>query len=1200
MSVHNADDQANAPRFYSVPPEQMVQRPPKFSGDDDVDPMDFLDAFESACDWNNWVTDHRKLMVVRQCLTGSARRRMEKLHGDVVGYKEGKEKSFLARFRKEYVTSEWLAAYRRAYSRREQQEGETASKYFMTMLDLLKRADPNGMTREGDVVAVIRGGLLPQYTFHFMTFAKLQESKVDNEEGDITLEQLSEILKMVDQCTTPKIVRGMDHVIKPNNRMGNSIGVHAVDYGQKRNEIAESDPFESRINARLQYMENEMFNFMDRLEAKFGAVDAPRARNAGPGSECYNCHENGHSSRECINPSTRSQQVRRCTWRTPGFSVGPSTSGQEGQTDKRNPEKLLKRSNDKKPVLNNMVGCIEAESIEREYVPIYAAEPSNTKKEGRTEKEEAIYQQRLKNLAKARAALNEQRKLDKEAVARGEVAPSLIKKAMKQVPTIMDPQGQIRKFNMEQALWNMTVPVPFPQLMYHAPELRLEVLDKMGAAPKIAARVKREEDPSDAMETNTSSIVASKGNRKTEVSHVQVDTTAETFGTGLQTVLAAVEDETIAFLVDGGASVSILPKYWIDKLGKTSQIQKPVGEQLKVLRFGGGDTEETVGVITLDLLMSEDVEVRQSFYVVMNQHTPCILGIDFLTKARVMFDAEEQCLYFRVRDTEGTEEDTIYVVPTHPGNGRGGNHAYDGVLDADENHVVAINVMNAENGKEQIVYLAESLVLSSGEVQFVRLDLHEQAKYWDHEQMLESGIHLVRKGVVMIPAMLAKDRPYYVVLLDASEQSVKLNHGDMLGRIKPVKQKSTESIDIMTSMEEIVELLNHLYRGTECYQIPSVQEGPWFLPTTELVTSLQREHQHVIDINSCVLEPASEKAKSSVEPQDNDSRLEGFDIDKGLDSEQKRAIQELIIKYRHVFATSLRDVQAVKAPPYKIQLKENATPKKVTPRMVPHDANLWFKGFIEELLAMNLIEPCTGPWAAAVVLIPADRDKRKPRRRRKFQAVRNPPKLKLNKASDPVPLWSVEINVADGHYSDSEAELSDEPSEQIFQGIYPKAPPPRKKANDIEGQRSEFTSVVPKGQAGNKDPYRLCLDYQPVNAETVDSAYPIPNINFLFTLLTGAKYFTLFDALKGYWQLELDEESRDLTGFTTTFGQFRWTRLPMGLKGAPGAWQSVVNDIFSEELLKYFVIYSSGQNWCTKIKINIVSPPYDCDFCVLV
>jgi hypothetical protein len=26
-------------------------------------------------------------------------------------------------------------------------------------------------------------------------------------------------------------------------------------------------------------------------------------------------------------------------------------------------------------------------------------------------------------------------------------------------------------------------------------------------------------------------------------------------------------------------------------------------------------------------------------------------------------------------------------------------------------------------------------------------------------------------------------------------------------------------------------------------------------------------------------------------------------------------------------------------------------------------------------------------------------------------------------------------------------------------------------------------------------------------------------------------------------------------------------------------------------------IYSRGQNWCTKLKINIASPPYVCDFC---
>ena len=202
-----------------------------------------------------------------------------------------------------------------------------------------------------------------------------------------------------------------------------------------------------------------------------------------------------------------------------------------------------------------------------------------------------------------------------------------------------------------------------------------------------------------------------------------------------------------------------------------------------------------------------------------------------------------------------------------------------------------------------------------------------------------------------------------------------------------------------------------------------------------------------------------------------------------------------------------------------------------------------------------------------------NRDKRKARKRRKYQPVRNPPKMQVNTTMDPVPLWNIEMDDEAIASVNDEGDISDEPSEQVFQGPYPKAPLPNKISMDVDGNQREFTSVVPRGQAGNKDPYRLCLDYKPVNAESVDSAYPIPNINFLFTILSGANYFSLFDALKGYWQLELDEESRDLTGFTTTFGQFRWTRLPMGLKGAPGAWQSVKNDIFTEEWLKFFIIY---------------------------
>jgi len=48
----------------------------------------------------------------------------------------------------------------------------------------------------------------------------------------------------------------------------------------------------------------------------------------------------------------------------------------------------------------------------------------------------------------------------------------------------------------------------------------------------------------------------------------------------------------------------------------------------------------------------------------------------------------------------------------------------------------------------------------------------------------------------------------------------------------------------------------------------------------------------------------------------------------------------------------------------------------------------------------------------------------------------------------------------------------------------------------------------------------------------------------------GTKHYAVFYALKGYHQIELDEESRALTTFMTPFGRFRYIRLPFGLSSA--------------------------------------------------
>ena len=58
--------------------------------------------------------------------------------------------------------------------------------------------------------------------------------------------------------------------------------------------------------------------------------------------------------------------------------------------------------------------------------------------------------------------------------------------------------------------------------------------------------------------------------------------------------------------------------------------------------------------------------------------------------------------------------------------------------------------------------------------------------------------------------------------------------------------------------------------------------------------------------------------------------------------------------------------------------------------------------------------------------------------------------------------------------------------------------------------------------------------------------FPSPK-DIVSTIPCNTKYFAVFDCVHGYWQLELDEESKPLTTFLTEFGRYRYRRAPMGL-----------------------------------------------------
>ena len=98
---------------------------------------------------------------------------------------------------------------------------------------------------------------------------------------------------------------------------------------------------------------------------------------------------------------------------------------------------------------------------------------------------------------------------------------------------------------------------------------------------------------------------------------------------------------------------------------------------------------------------------------------------------------------------------------------------------------------------------------------------------------------------------------------------------------------------------------------------------------------------------------------------------------------------------------------------------------------------------------------------------------------------------------------------------------------------------------------SSPTVLVRKKDGG----VRWCIDYRRVNDVTVKDAYPLPRIDSCLDQLSSAKLFSTLDLQSGYWQLELEEESKPITAFISKYGLYEYNTLPFGLCGAPSTFQ---------------------------------------------
>ena len=114
----------------------------------------------------------------------------------------------------------------------------------------------------------------------------------------------------------------------------------------------------------------------------------------------------------------------------------------------------------------------------------------------------------------------------------------------------------------------------------------------------------------------------------------------------------------------------------------------------------------------------------------------------------------------------------------------------------------------------------------------------------------------------------------------------------------------------------------------------------------------------------------------------------------------------------------------------------------------------------------------------------------------------------------------------------------------------------------VEGPTTWASPVVvapkPSGEI------RLCVDMCRANEAIVRERLPIPTIDKVPEELNGSTVFSTLDLRCGFHQIELHEDSRDITTFLTHEGLLHYKRLSFGVNAASKKYQHVIGQVIAD------------------------------------
>ena len=101
-----------------------------------------------------------------------------------------------------------------------------------------------------------------------------------------------------------------------------------------------------------------------------------------------------------------------------------------------------------------------------------------------------------------------------------------------------------------------------------------------------------------------------------------------------------------------------------------------------------------------------------------------------------------------------------------------------------------------------------------------------------------------------------------------------------------------------------------------------------------------------------------------------------------------------------------------------------------------------------------------------------------------------------------------------------------------------------------------------------------CIDFRRLNALTVKDSHPLPHICETLESLAGVVHYSTFNMNSGFWQVPMDEESKQYTTFTLgSMGLYECESMPFGLCNALPTFQRLMQNCLGELNLTYCLIY---------------------------